>query len=74
MNFNYSIEEHAGFFLSCHFRFAGWIGAVYVHVLKQLALFRQPALKKPEISFASKYGPSIKPFFVPPIASKLNDY
>lgn len=39
MNFNYSIEEHAGFFLSCHFRFAGWIGAIYVHDVETTCSF-----------------------------------
>ena len=40
------------------------LGLYMSMMLKQLALFRQPALKKPEISFVSRYGPSIKHFFV----------
>jgi hypothetical protein len=63
-----------GFFYLVIFVLLAGLGLYLSMMLKQLALFRQPALKKPEISFASKYGPSIKPFFVPPIASKLNDY
>jgi hypothetical protein len=63
-----------GFFYLVIFVLLAGLGLYMSMMLKQLALFRQPALKKPEISFASKYGPSIKPFFVPPIASKLNDY
>jgi hypothetical protein len=63
-----------GFFYLVIFVLLAGLGLYMSMMLKQLALFRQPALKKPEISFASKYGPRIKPFFVPPIASKLNDY
>jgi hypothetical protein len=62
------------FFYLVIFVLLAGLGLYMSMMLKQLALFSQPALKKPEISFASKYGPSIKPFFVPPIASKLNDY
>jgi hypothetical protein len=55
-----------GFFYLVIFVLLAGLGLYLSMMLKQLALFRQPALKKPEISFASKYGPSIKPFFCAP--------